>query len=417
MEEIEFLLKESGLSGGLSNHMMTCGVANNTTLFLKKESAGDKTIDASYKIHMYFPDGDEEGDLTDDQGKSITTNLSGDGWALSSGDYDPVHKTRVWILQPERTLKMKQGDSVSVTFNTIKVNTVTGLSELCLYEKSILESVESQIQKLRVPETVSMDIRPATFVYGDEISVCFTIDDPGQYKSITYCGTPLDRTKSSFEQKETAKCDADYTVTITNEAGYAVTSTKNVCLHGLESYEIEKISPESVKLKLKITDANVSTSRLHEKGSGKDYLLGSSSGEYTVPAEIKEDKVFYPIVGLKGTTREEKGEETEFHMPIIKKFETAKEEITGDVEGFLSLEQVKQGRVYNVGCKIPIKKAVTFYYELKNVKECWLQVDFHKIDIDVSKDSFTAAINIIYHSGTVYAVGEYDCTVTKDVTW
>ncbi len=416
MEKTEFLLKESGLKGYLSNHMMTCGVTNNTTLFLKMESTGEGIIDASYKIHMYFPNGSEEGDLTDDGGKSITTKLSGDGWSLSCEDYHPVYKTRVWTLQPENTFSMNMEDSVSVTFETIKVNTVTGLSKLCLYEKSPLDSVESQIQKFRKPETVSMNIQPESFVCGDEISVCFTIDDPGQYKSITYCGTPLERTKSSFEQKETAKCDADYTVTITNEAGYAVTSTYTVRLHGLESYEIEKISPEGVKLKLNLTDANVDTSRLHEEVSGKDCLLGSKSGEYTAAIEMKEDKIFYPIVNLKGTTREDKGDKTSFHMPVIKKFGTSKTKIVGDVEGFLTVEQVKQGRTYVTGCKKPVRRSVTFYYELENVKECWLQIGYWKKDIDVNKTSITIETGTS-GSGTVYAVGEYGYSITKDITW
>lgn len=417
MDEKEFSLKEYQMSGYLLNHKMTCDTAeNSTTLCLKMAAPEGAVVDLNYKILLYFPNGDEDEDLTNDGGASITAQLMGKGWQLTYVEHHPVYKTRVWTLQPEKTYCMAAGESLSVNFTGIQVNHVPGMSRLCLIERGKDDELQVDIQKYAKPQEVSIKIVPEEFVYGDEISVCFTVTSPEQYKSITYCGKPLDKTKSSFEEKEVAVCDVEYTVEITNEADYKVQSSHTVCLHGLVSCDIEKITPQGVELDLELTKENVDKCRLHEETSGKDWEMAVNNGKQKVEMEIAQDKTFYPIISLKGTARQDQGEKTEFHMPVIKSFGPAEKDVLEDVEGFLSVEQVKECKIsYASNCKVCPGSDYTLYYELINVKECWIKTSEGRFDVDVNQTSVT--IRSTLGGGTVHAVGEYDCEITKDISW
>lgn len=417
MQQKEFILTDFTMSGYLTNHNMTCGVLDNsTTLCLSMDDPSGKMMDVNDKILIYFPNGSGTDDLTNDGGKSITARLYGDNWSLTYVERHPVYKTRVWTLQPKKTFYMGTEESVSVAFETIQVNSVSGMSKMCLVEKDETNALETEIYKFGIPEKVSMSVTPESFVFGDEISVCFTVTDPGQYKSIEYCGKKLDLSKSSFEEKESAKCDAEYTVTITNKADYEVDSTYSVCLHGLNSFSVENISPTGVKLNLDLTEANVDKCRLHDEISGREWELAAKSGEQTVELEIKEDREFYPIVELRGTARQDRGEKTSFHMPVIKQFGPSDKEVLEDVDGFLSVEQVKEAKIsYVFDCKAPSPPAYTLYYELEHVSQCWLQMKNSKVTVDVTGRNVT--IYTYDQAGTVHAVGDYGYEVIKSITW
>lgn len=415
MDRQEFFLDEYQMGGYLLNHNMTCDTAqNDTTLCLSMDASGGKTMNANDKILIYFPNGNGEKDLTNDEGKSIIEHLYGDNWQITCVDHHPLYKTRVWTLQPERTYHMAQGESVSVEFTQIQVNTVPGMSKLCLAGKG--DELQGDIHKYSKPEEVSITIKPQEFVYGDDISVCFTVTNPGQYKYMTYCGRQLDKTKSSFEEKETAACDAEYIVEITNEADYKVQSIYTVCLKGLLSWSIKSITQEGVELELELTEGNVDRCRLHDAGSGKDWELAVKSGNQKVEMEINEDYVFYPIVSLKGSTRQEQGEKMDFHMPVIKYFGTSPEYAMEDVEGFLSVEQVKESEISHTNdCKSPYHPTQTLYYELEHVTECWIVFEGKKTEVDVNGTSIS--VDYYMRSGTVHATGDYGYEVTKDVSW
>lgn len=417
MNRQEFFMDDYQMSGYLLNHKMTCDTAqNNTTLCLSMDAAGGETMDANDKILIYFPNGSGERDLTNDEGRSITAHLFGDNWRLTCVDHHPLYKTRVWTLQPEKTYRMAQGESVSVEFEKIQVNTVAGMSRLCLVEKEKENELQVDIRKYLKPEKVSITVEPEGFVYGDQIAVCFTVTNPGQYKYMTYCGRQLDKTKSSFEEKETAACDAKYIVEITNEADYKVQSIYEVCLHGLVSGKIKKITPEGVELDLELTEANVDRCWLHDDSSGENRDLAVKSGSQRVEMQIKEDRIFYPVISLKGSTRQEQGEKADFHMPVIKYFGLSPQYVMEDVEGFLRVEQVEESEIgYASNCKVPPGSYYTFYYELQNVTECWLQTYETRYDVDLNQTSVEIFSDA--YSGTVHAKGDYGYEVTMDISW
>lgn len=417
MNKQEFFLDEYQMGGYLINHKMTCDTAqNSTTLCLSMDAPEGETINADDKILIYFPNGNGERDLTNDGGKSIIAHLYGDNWQLTYVDHHPLYKTRVWTLQPERTYRMAQGESISVEFTQVQVNTVPGMSELCLVGKGEGEELQVDIHKYSKPEEVLITIKPQDFVYGDDIAVCFTVTNPGQYKYMTYCGRQLDKTKSSFEEKETAACDAEYIVEITNEADYKVQSIYTVRLKGLLSWSIKRVTPEGVELELELAEGNVDRCRLRDESSGKDWDLAVKSGNQKLEMDINADYVFYPTVSLKGSTRQEQGEKMDFHMPVIKSFAPAPKYEMEDVEGFLSVEQVEaSGISYASNCKVPPGTCYTFCYKLLNVAECWIQTYERKFIIDVKQE--TATIRSCANSGTVHAKGDYGYEVTMDISW
>lgn len=417
MDRQEFFIDDYQMGGYLLNHNMTCDIAqNSTTLCLHMNASGGGMVEAGDKILLYFPDGSREGDLTNDGGKSIVAHLYGDDWQLTYVDHHPIYKTRVWTLRPERTYRMAQGESVSVEFMQVQVNTVPGMSRLCLVPNGAGNDLQVDIQKFAKPEKVSMAINPQEFVYGDEIKVCFTVTNPGQYKYISYCGRQLDKTKSSFEEKEVAACDAEYMVEITNGADYKVQSIYKVCLHGFRSGSITKVSQASVKLDMQLTEANVDRCWLHDESSGQNWDLAVKSGSQEAAVEVKEDRVFYPVVSLKGSTRQEQGEKAAFHLPVIKSFAPAPQYAVEDVEGFLSVEQVEaSGISYASNCKVPPGTYNTFCYELLNVAECWLQTYEGRYSVDVKQKRVT--IRSFANSGTVHAKGDYGYEVTMNVSW
>lgn len=417
MDRQEFFLDGYQMSGYLFNHNMTCdSTENNTTLCLHMDAPAGEMMDVNEKILIYFPNGKEEGDLTDDEGKSIVAQLHGDNWQLTYVEHHPVYKTRVWTLQPQKTYRMAAGEKVSVSFEKVRVNTVPGMSQLCLAGKGIEDELQVDIRKFAIPEKVSIAVNPQKFVYGDEIKVCFTVTNPEQYKYITYCGRQLDKTKSSFEEVETAVCDADYVVEITNEADCKVQSIYKVRLHGLLSAGMQKITPEGVELDLELVEANVDRCWLHDEKSGENRELAVKSGSQKVAMEIKEDRVFYPVVSLKGSTRQEQGNKADFHLPVIKSFAPAPKYVMGDVEGFLSVEQVEESEIsYASNCKVPPGSYYTFCYQLLNVTKCWIQTTSNQYDVDVSQTSVT--IFSAAYSGTVHAKGSYGYEVTMDISW
>lgn len=419
MQEYEFALNESEMGGYLTNHKMTCGVSeNSTTLCLSMTNPEGKRMDVDQvKILIYFPNGSGDSDLTYDAGKSITARLYGENWSLTYMEYHPVYKTKVWTLQPRKTFYMTAEDSVSVTFETIQVNSVPGMSKLCLLEKKETTALETDIQKFRVPETVPIFVKPESFVFGDDISVCFTVTDPGQYKWIEYCGERLSPSQSSFEKKEKAKCDAEYTVTITNQADYEGKSTYTVCLHGLNSFCVENISEAGVRLDLDLTEENVDQCRLCDEISGKSWELAAKSGTQDVTVEIREDREFYVIVDLRETARQDRGENISFHVPVIVRFELSNKDVLEEVDGFLSVKQVKEAKIQSIQeCKSPPSPpAYTLDYELEHVSKCWLQTASRRYDVDVDQKSIT--IQTYDRSGTVHAVGDYGYEITKDIQW
>ena len=103
-------------------------------------------------------------------------------------------------------------------------------------------------------------------------------------------------------------------------------------------------------------------------------------------------------------------------MPVIKYFGLSPQYVMEDVEGFLRVEQVEESEIgYASNCKVPPGSYYTFYYELQNVTECWLQTYETRYDVDLNQTS--VGIFSDAYSGTVHAKGDYGYEVTMDISW